>query len=321
VASADTTVHYAGTPVSAGQTLFWRVRVFSAGAWSSWSSSSWHMNAAPAAPVLYAPVANAVATQNGPVLTTSNASDPENDVCTYSYEVYQDSALTTLAASTSGVAQGSPRTSWTVNVLLTEHGRYFWRARANDSYFSGPWSTAAPFYVDAVNQAPTAPHPDSPADSAVLLSTTLSVSWSGATDPDLVDTLRYRVQVDTQASFATAVVYGPVSTQSINVPGVLSFFKRYYWRVTVFDKGGLNATSVARTFLNLLAGDTNGDGSITAADIVVMVNYIFKGGAAPSPVAVADVNASCTVTSADVIYLVNYVFKSGPAPLVGCASL
>ena len=50
------------------------------------------------------------------------------------------------------------------------------------------------------------------------------------------------------------------------------------------------------------------------------MNYVFKGGAAPDPVALGDISANCDVSAADIIYTVNYVFKSGPAPQIGCAA-
>jgi hypothetical protein len=34
---------------------------------------------------------------------------------------------------------------------------------------------------------------------------------------------------------------------------------------------------------------------------------------------IGDVNADCRITSSDIIYLVNFVFKGGAAPLKGCA--
>lgn len=62
-------------------------------------------------------------------------------------------------------------------------------------------------------------------------------------------------------------------------------------------------------------GDTNFDGVITSADIIHLVNYVFKGGLPPRPVPRSgDVNCSENITSADVIGLVNYVFKGGLAP-------
>jgi hypothetical protein len=64
-------------------------------------------------------------------------------------------------------------------------------------------------------------------------------------------------------------------------------------------------------------GDANANGAIGPSDIVYLVNFVFKGGPAPLPVAGAgDVNCSGGVTSSDIVYLVNFVFKAGPAPCV-----
>lgn len=64
----------------------------------------------------------------------------------------------------------------------------------------------------------------------------------------------------------------------------------------------------------LICGDINRDGRITAADLIWMVNYIFKGGLLPDPEEVADVNADSVVNLADVVYLVSYVYKNGNEP-------
>jgi len=92
-------------------------------------------------------------------------------------------------------------------------------------------------------------------------------------------------------------------------------------------QGGHNATMAVedQTYdgweLNLsplifgLTGDANNDRALTAADIIVLVNYVFKGGPSPYPIpAAGDVDCSSAVTSADIIHLVNHVFKGGPAP-------
>jgi hypothetical protein len=183
-----------------------------------------------------------------------------------------------------------------------------------------PWSQASSFYVDGINEAPTAPNLDTPVDSAAMFASDLDLAWSGASDPDLIETLLYRVEVDTQANFATATVYDSMATETLFAAGILSPAQRYFWRVTVFDKGNLDATSVTYTFINLLAGDVNGDGTLSSADIVGLVNLVFKGAAPPDPPAVADVDASCAITSGDIIYMVNFIFKSGAAPQIGCAT-
>jgi len=68
-----------------------------------------------------------------------------------------------------------------------------------------------------------------------------------------------------------------------------------------------------------LTGDINQSGALTSADIIGLVNFVFKGGSPPQPcTAAGDVNASGTVTSADIISMVNYVFKGGAAPQDVC---
>jgi hypothetical protein len=49
------------------------------------------------------------------------------------------------------------------------------------------------------------------------------------------------------------------------------------------------------------------------------VNFVFKGQLPPLPCAAnGDVNCSGAVTSADIIYMVNHVFKGAAAPCDIC---
>ena len=67
-------------------------------------------------------------------------------------------------------------------------------------------------------------------------------------------------------------------------------------------------------------GDLNTDGNLTSADIIGMVNFVFKGGAHPQPCdATADVNCNGSVTSADIIFMVNHVFKGAAGPCDVCS--
>ena len=64
-----------------------------------------------------------------------------------------------------------------------------------------------------------------------------------------------------------------------------------------------------------LKGDVNGDDQINSADIVYLINYLFKSGPAPDPLELGYVNCNDDViNSADVVYLIDYLFKGGPAP-------
>ncbi len=67
-------------------------------------------------------------------------------------------------------------------------------------------------------------------------------------------------------------------------------------------------------------GDANASGLITSADVIYLVNHVFKLGPPALPVwQTGDVNCSGSVTSADIIVLVNHVFKSALLPCDLCA--
>jgi hypothetical protein len=65
-------------------------------------------------------------------------------------------------------------------------------------------------------------------------------------------------------------------------------------------------------------GDVNWDGAVDLADVVFLVNYLFRGGTAPDPLRLGDPTADCAVNLADVISLLNYLYRGGPAPGIGC---
>ena len=79
--------------------------------------------------------------------------------------------------------------------------------------------------------------------------------------------------------------------------------------------GGLLVPQVASAqFCCVMRGDVNETGTITSSDIIFLVNYVFKGAAAPACLDHGDVNLDASITSSDIIYLVNFVFKAGPDP-------
>jgi hypothetical protein len=65
-------------------------------------------------------------------------------------------------------------------------------------------------------------------------------------------------------------------------------------------------------------GDASGDGVLNIADAVYMINFIFRGGAAPLPECIGDANGSGDISIADAVYIVNYVFLGGPPPDIDC---
>ncbi len=66
--------------------------------------------------------------------------------------------------------------------------------------------------------------------------------------------------------------------------------------------------------VSAMPGDVTGDGTVDIADVIYLINYLFKSGPVPHPLQAGDSNGDGYVDVADVIYLINYLFKGGPSP-------
>jgi hypothetical protein len=66
-------------------------------------------------------------------------------------------------------------------------------------------------------------------------------------------------------------------------------------------------------------GDVNQDNEVGLSDVVYLINYVFKSGPEPIPIALmGDVNEDNNIDIVDVVFLINYLFKSGPRPRCSC---
>jgi hypothetical protein len=70
---------------------------------------------------------------------------------------------------------------------------------------------------------------------------------------------------------------------------------------------------------NLLAGsyirgDVNYDQRIDGADVVYLLNFLFRKGPIPLPYFSGDANADDSVDGADIVFLINYLYREGPPP-------
>jgi hypothetical protein len=52
------------------------------------------------------------------------------------------------------------------------------------------------------------------------------------------------------------------------------------------------------------------------ADIVCLINFLYKGGDPPVPMQAGDANCDGIVNVADIVYLLNYLYRGGDPP--GC---
>jgi hypothetical protein len=69
-------------------------------------------------------------------------------------------------------------------------------------------------------------------------------------------------------------------------------------------------------YVEFLLGDANGDGVIDGADVVYLLNYLYRGGDPPDPLGAGDANCDAIVDGSDVVYLLNYLYRGGDPP--GC---
>jgi hypothetical protein len=106
-------------------------------------------NTAPTAPTLSDPPEGGTVGTTTPTLTVVNSTDPDvGDVLTYGFLVYSDELCTTVVASTSGVAEGTSTTSWTVGTALGD-GTYYWRSYADDGTDRGSLMETGSFVVSS----------------------------------------------------------------------------------------------------------------------------------------------------------------------------
>jgi subtilisin family serine protease len=112
-------------------------------------------------------------------------------------------------------------------------------------------------------------------------------------------------RLDTTATVGDTMVIDTaiISGNYLNYSSILGEY------VPEFEVGGIYVVEP-------LWGDANRDGNVSVADVVYLINYLFKGGAAPNPLNIADANCDGDISVADAVYLINYLFKGGPPP--GC---
>ena len=61
-------------------------------------------------------------------------------------------------------------------------------------------------------------------------------------------------------------------------------------------------------------GDANADQTIDIADVVFLINYLYKNDDPPTPLEAGDANCDGEVNISDVVYLINYLYKDGDPP-------
>ncbi len=194
---------------------------------------------APSAPSLYTPRQGEDVETLTPLLIVNNASDPNDDKLTYEFELYTDSGLSNLIASSGSISEGIGITSWTAPTSLTENFVYYWRARAYDGILYGDWMPLASFRLNIVDDPPTAPNLSAPADNSEVSTLTPILTVSNSSDLDSSN-LTYNFELALDATFNQIVssqlgVFEGQGTTSWQVPLNLNENTTYYWRAQADD--------------------------------------------------------------------------------------
>jgi len=56
------------------------------------------------------------------------------------------------------------------------------------------------------------------------------------------------------------------------------------------------------------------DGILDLADVIYLINYLYRGGPVPCPMEAGDVTSDGVVDVGDVVFLINYLYRGGSPP-------
>ncbi len=191
-------------PLIENHVYYWRSRAYDGKLYGPWmDAASFRVNTIndpPTAPMPLSPADLTSVSVLTPVLTNTNAIDPDSVNLTYNFEVSLNPDFTRIVAQTQGVFESQGTTSYQVSPALSENTWYYWRAQADDWQVKGPWSAPFSFFVNTTNDAPTKPVILLPTSNAVITSLNADIVLQNSTDIDS-SVISYSYEVDTVPSF------------------------------------------------------------------------------------------------------------------------
>ena len=187
-------------------------------------------NSTPTVPTLVYPTDNLLCIDNSVEFKWNASTDADGETITYQLQVATDSDFTSIAHTLT-------TTSLTQTVALDEGVAYYFRVKATDTNSaSSEYSSVNQFYTEGVgvtNYLPFTPTLVSPAISAVVQTSSVTLSWT-ASDVDN-DVLTYDVYFG-EVTPPTEQVATSQSATTLDVS--LDSSKTYYWNVVVKDSNG-----------------------------------------------------------------------------------
>ncbi len=106
------------------------------------------INNAPTKPTNQEPLNFTIFTVNTNIgFNWTNSTDLDQDTITYNFEIYNDSALTNLHSSITGITETATPTSTTISNFATD-GDYFYRINAFDGFDNSSWTEVTTLVID-----------------------------------------------------------------------------------------------------------------------------------------------------------------------------
>ncbi|MFZ5981230.1 MAG: Ig-like domain-containing protein, partial [Candidatus Zixiibacteriota bacterium] len=84
--------------------------------------------------------------------------------------------------------------------------------------------------------------------------------------------------------------------------------------VTDYPGGASSTKRVYLAFVNSLRGDLDSNDMYTMNDLVVLIDYLYRGGEPPEVLDAADVDKNGELNIVDITYLIKFLYHNGPPP-------
>lgn len=245
--------------------------------------------------------------------------DPEYLQTEYQVQVGSDNDWSVAEMWDSGPVTGSDTSAIYAGTELTDGNSYAFRVQ---TYNGTVWSS---WYYGSMrmNSVPAGPTDLAPDGLEEIESTSPELSHGTAIDAE-GDGLTYAYEIYDDELLTSLIgessgnPQGAGDTTFWTVPWILPDGEDYFWRVRAedgYEAGEWSQTASFYIIAGYVCGDANGDGMVNVGDAVFIINYVFKGGAAPERLEAADANADGECNVADAVYLINHIFKGGNPPL------
>ncbi len=213
----------------------------------------------PDKPVPLSPILGESSTTEIPVLVVENAPDPDGNVLSYEFEVYEDAALSTLLYAGTEPEDSDGETEHSSAAGFPENAIVYWRARATDGGAIGPWSRTSEFFMDAVNNRPGTPQPLYPVNTTVP-GPTPPLSVAPVSEPEYEDVVVTVSLYGDGIGLVATLVGSPDGSGDggwvFPVPAPLDEDLVYEWSAVAVDARGASSLPSERVWFDVDAANT-----------------------------------------------------------------